>query len=258
MEEDITPRAFHEYYKAKKLGNLRIEFPACSKCKEVRLSLRELYRLGIFYYKSNKKDSSCSVFEKNFENIEFVCVYGSILYNNFPLFKRKYLFFGSLIPTKGQKRPHDFDVLCITKDKLIDEKIIIPKRVKSWHLFNQTGVDIFHDSSIESAVKRVYTERGYTRVETYNSSDSYYEFSGYVDQEDNLPLHITYRSLDQFLNGIGRGDEVSESVVRYGIPLVGAERFYEIIKNIETPRREALHQVEWSEDKNGVLQGRIS
>jgi len=268
--KDITPQLFQEYYQKGRLWDLTIKFPpAHYRCgpvypSKITLDLKELFTKGI---KIKDFENQTSI-----NNTEVICVYGGVLYKHFipkkKIREKKWLFFGSYVEREYRLPPHipnDFDVMFITREAFSQDNMIITNH---YSYCKRRNIKVPHNELI------VYPE---TRLEahTYNddgtSHTEYEEIIGYTPvrieprgladdyrSTEVIPLHITYRSLDQFLNGIGRGDELSESVVRYGIPLVGAERFYEIIKNIASPRREALHQVEWREDKNGVLQGRIS
>jgi len=59
------------------------------------------------------------------------------------------------------------------------------------------------------------------------------------------------------LTGLGDGDELSESVLKYGLPIIGQNKFAEIIKNITSPKRGPLHKIEWEENFEGRLEGKI-
>lgn len=236
MEKDITPELMKIYFESGKLGTLVETIPGCGI---VTVDLSQLFKhaTGLKFFE----------FQTSPENIEVMAVYGSTLYNHFPteeqvpITKRKYLLWGpkeTVVKTIQKPRhfPNDFDVMVITKEGFSDDKVIIPKRhlkgdgYGSWEVIDFTAVG---------------TKR--------NVSDGY----GYFEVKGDANLHITYRSVEQFLAGLGKGDELSESVVRYGIPLIGQGRFSEIVKDITSPRREATHRVEWDEDLEGKLQGKI-
>jgi len=85
-------------------------------------------------------------------------VYGSTLYKNFPIeekipvTKRKYLLWGpkeTVIKTIKKPRhfPNDFDVMVITRQGFIDDKVIIPKRHSGrgnygpWEVIDFTAVE---------------------------------------------------------------------------------------------------------------------
>jgi hypothetical protein len=57
------------------------------------------------------------------------------------------------------------------------------------------------------------------------------------------------------LNGLGKGDTVSESVIRYGVPILGIGEFTELTSRAaEIVRRNATKAVSWNEDPEGKLQ----
>lgn len=204
------------------------------------------------------------------EDIEAICVYGSVLYKHFHSggrgerikIRRKYWLFGPKLHLKTIKKlkylPRDFDVMVITKtNPPLEEKIIKPRNLSSY----DNGDSFYHHRSrssindfvvMESVVK---IEEWWSKIgwHYHDPPNKFKDFLTYVYR----PLHITYRSVEQFLTGIGHGDELSESVVRYGIPIIGKNRFEEIIRDIRFPKREPLHQVGCSEKFGGKLECKI-
>jgi len=233
MTKDITPELMKKYFESGKLGRLSVQIPNCGT---ILGDLTQLYRhaTGLQFFE----------YQTSLENIEAMAVYGSVLYKHFPQetttkTRKKGVLFGPEIQeevTKPRKMPNDFDIMVITKKSLTDDKIIVPKKK-----LVDTGYGY-----IESTIP--------TAVETKELvCDGY----GYIEVRGGLNLHITYRSIEQLLNGLGQGDTISESVVRYGIPIIGKKRFSEVLKDVSSPKREVLHRVEWSEDLEGKLQGKI-
>ncbi len=238
--KDITPKLMQKYFESGKLGNIRIEIPDQNNIyKEMDVDLSELYRhsTGIKFFK----------FEVSPEEIQTMCVYGSVLYKHFsleekiPITRKKYWLFGptqTTIRTKSKPIhfPNDFDIMIITNKAFSKEKIIKPKK----HIVDDSygPYEVIDHTSIKTK-KRL------------PSSYGYFEILGGAN------LHIVYRSVEQFLKGLGKGDTLSESVVRYGIPIVGQEKFYKIIDEVNYPKREAKHFIKWTEDLEGKLQGEI-
>ncbi len=236
MDKDITPKLMQRYYESNRLGTLRETIPECGI---VSVDLSQLFRhaTDLKFFEAQTRP----------EDIEAMAVYGSTLYKHFPIekqvqvTKKRYWLWGpeeTVVKTlrKERKFPKDFDVMVITKQGFTNEKVIIPKR----H-FDSDGYgswEVIDSAAVETKTK---------------VSDGY----GHYEVRGGANLHITYRSVEQFLNGLGKGDELSDSVVRYGIPLIGAERFGNIISEVTLPKRETHHSVEWDEDLEGRLQGKL-
>ncbi len=226
---DLTAELFQKYLENKQLGNLLIQIPDCKHTcgglfnLPMNTSLEHLFKEATNYrfFKHETKP----------ENIEAICVYGSVLYKHFPrkteIRKRKKWFvFGKEIQEEvllPRKKPGDFDVMVITKEGFTEEKIIIPE-----------------GKGIVVSTEGFETEYGYYEAKT------------------NHNLHITYRSIAQFLSGIGNRDTLSESVFRYGVPIVGREQFEELVNtSYDTVKREPQHEIEWHENHEGILWGKI-
>ncbi len=233
MSRDITLQLMQRYFEAGKLGRLSVEIPQCGT---ISADLDHVFRHGTGLQSFEYQTSP--------QNIEAIVVYGSVLFKHFPLEKvvttrKELVFFGPEIReelTKPRSMPNDFDMMIITREGLTDDKVIVPrKKLVNTRYGTRYG-------SVETTIP--------TAVETRRPGYGYIEVGG-------SNLHITYRSVEQLLSGLGKGDTVSESVVRYGIPVIGQNRFREIIRNVTSPKREAQHFVEWEEDLDGRLQGRI-
>ncbi|MBI5065650.1 hypothetical protein HZA97_05420 [Candidatus Woesearchaeota archaeon] len=227
---NLTPEVFQKYLESKRLGILHIDIPDCDLSKR----FAETLPLNIFLEYLFKEATGFKFFEQKTkpENIEAICVYGSVLYKHFPrktgVRKRKKWFLGKEIQEEvllPRKKPNDLDVMVITKEGFTEEKVIIPsEQVK-------TGV-----------ISNVQYDDGY----------------GYYEVRNNHNLHITYRSMAQFLSGIGNGDTLSESVFRYGVPIVGSERFEELTDtSYDRIKRAPQHEIEWHENTEGILWGKI-
>ncbi len=229
MRKSITPELMEKYFQSGRLGNLSIEIPHCGT---VSVDLVQLYRsatgLEFFEYQVRPED------------IDTMVVYGSVLYRHFPpkeitRTRKKWYLFGPEVEgetIETRDIPEDFDLMVITEEGPSEDKRIFPERVP-WG---------YGSKVVFAAVKTERTTYGPTGVSV---------------MRDGIPLHIAYRSVDQFLDGLEKGDTVSESIIRYGLPIVEKEKFEEVVRDIRYPERETLHEVEWREDTERVLQGEI-
>lgn len=242
LTKELDATLLNSYYQKGKLGMLELTIP------EVMTISVELGKL--FEHVTNLRSFEDRITP---DNIEAICIYGSVLYEHFATEKiltqvrKRWILFGPK-QVKRQavtyyKTPEDFDVLVILKRGLTDDKVIIPKRSTT---IIHTGYGYIEDvrsdgsSGILTGIP-VVNEYGY--------------IENYVRGED-LDLHISYRSTRQFLAGLGQGDTLSESVVRYGVPLVGQKRFNEIIIS-KNGKRSPLHSAQIFENSQGVVQAKI-
>jgi hypothetical protein len=230
--KDITVQLLHKYYECNKLDSLRQVIPQ-TRGVVVDLSLLYKYMTGLKFFENTVPIS----------DIHTACVYGSTLYRNLPRSKeiyrtqKKYFFFGPKIQYKVVrdipiKTPNDFDILVVTKSSFTDDKIVIPKRVYT----NQ------------------YESVGYSRwqgVERRCDGYGYYE----VQYSSSIKVHICYRSIEQFHNGVVGGDGVSASAAKFGIPLFNRLEFSEITKEVSD--RVVNHRVQWDENEDGCLCGNV-
>lgn len=266
--QDVTPQEFLEFFTYKKLGKVEVNIPDCSKRRRIQRISMDLESL--FEHATDAEcvnptlldipddmDSICSYLKRssasrriyakiNPSDIECICAYGSVLYKNFPKIEKKRLFFFS---EEVNKSPSDFDIMVITRNDVKEEKIIrTVKRTEEYTVEVSSGGDHYMDPVTTGYITKTRT--------VFKGPVLKFRKKGYGAM-GGADLHILYYSLDRFLRGVKEGDEISESVVRYGIPLVGAKRFDEIVKDIKNLKREALHRVELVEDENGWLQGEI-
>lgn len=252
LTRELDANLLYEYYRRGNLGTLHIAIPrdniAISEDINIRVELDKL-----FEHVTNLKS-----FEERTrpDSIEAICVYGSVLFKQFGTEevvreeRRKFVLFGPKQVKEQRKTryktPRDFDILVILKEGLTEDRVIVPKRTT---IKIDTGYGYF-DIVKSNGASGILTE--------VPVSDGIYGYiEGYVRGGD-LDLHISYRSVEQLLAGIGHGDELSESVIKYGVPLIGQERFNQLVASVTSLTREPLHGVQWSEDKQGKLQGRIT
>lgn len=241
-ESSISVETAQKLLESKRLGQLQVKIPATAK---ISIDLETLLSFAT--------DSSSFGHQTRTTKVEAICLYGSTLYKHFEETRtieerrRRYILFGPEQVSKKtlvlRRKPKDTDVMVITREGLTEDKVIVPVRRQVPHrygLFNEYGyIETISD--------------GGSGVTTKDPDvDFYGHIEGYVPGAD-LDLHITYRSIQQLLSGLGHGDELSESVVRYGVPIFGRDRFESIIEGVQSPTRSALHSIEWSEDSEGKL-----
>ncbi len=229
----LTAEVFQKYLDHKQLGRLSIHIPDCKNgSMSINVNLESLFRdaTGYKFFKHENKP----------EDIEAMCVFGSVLYKQFPRpieikNRKKWFLFGEKITKEKlllRNRPNDFDVMVITKENLTEDKIIIPQLIKE---------------------KYEKKPKGIAEAE-WGVDDGY----GGVIVRTDYGVHIIYRSVEQFLAGIGHGDTVSECVFKYGVPIIGKEKFDKLVdRNHDYIKREQLHDIEWTESLEGVLSGKI-
>lgn len=248
LSRELNADLFYKYYQEGMLGLMELTIPGVMKIKV------ELDKL--FEHITNLKSSEDRTAP---DNIEAICVYGSALYRHFGTEetlrqeRRKWVLFGpKQVETRTftrYKTPRDFDILVILKEGLTDDKVVVPKRTL---IRTRTAlVNIGYGASVEH-IKSDGSSGILTSIPVVNEY-------GYIERfarGEDLDLHICYRSVEQFTAGLGQGDELSESVVRYGVPLVGQERFNALVGSVNFERA-PLHSVHPFEDLQGKLQIKI-
>lgn len=227
---DITPEYMQSRYEADTLGSLGIVIPEVKKFVEGELSVNaDLTNLWKYVANLNAFSIEIPNIDKRKvtpKNISAVCIYGSTLYRHFPtqFARTRKTWFGlrkGVVETARteRKKPRDLDLMILTKEK-VGEELFCAGR--------------------ERIVK--------------TSGKKYGEYGDYTVKE-NLKLHLTYRSEEQFLRTFQVGDALSNAVVRYGLPLVGEGNFERIISGISPLQRMPLHEISWYD--SGRLSGTI-
>src|SRR3989344_2353854 len=130
--ENVTSQLMQRYFEAGKLGNLSAYISSIVSPTELKLSLASLHKAvtGMEAFKHTIRP----------EDIEAVCVKGSLLYKNYPdqfdtveKQKKKYYFFGPVVRTKefAKKVPkgvtHSVEVLVVANS----EQGIKPSRLRN-------------------------------------------------------------------------------------------------------------------------------
>jgi len=157
------------------------------------------------------------------DNIEVVCLFGSTLYKHIPkpikydsVLRKKYIFFGEMLVRDVKKElprpaPRDVDIMVISN---------VPPSL----------------SDINGVINSAFYRR--QKIHSYYGGSGYKEIGG-------VPVHIHYRSVSKFLNGINNGDTVCRYVAKYGIPFVGHDKFNEILGKIKNNKRYIRHKLKW-------------
>ncbi|MBR9678302.1 MAG: hypothetical protein GOU97_03370 [Nanoarchaeota archaeon] len=234
---DVTPELLKECFESGRLGALSTEIPDVGS---ISVDLPQ------FYNHATSAEGSKRWLKP--EDIESVVVFGSVLYKHFPqeeeiITRKKWFLFGPTIEKvvlKSRQMPNDFDVMVITTEGFTKDKIVIPRVTVPKIVYGTCSANGCEGEGAVIETKRVAWS-GYGYVEVFGGSN----------------FHISYRSVEQLLNGLGKGDTVSESVISYGLPIIGKSRFEDIIDSVDFPERNPLHWVQWDKGFGGVLQGRI-
>ncbi len=158
------------------------------------------------------------------QDIEAVSVIGKALYKHFDH------------PYRAMRK--DLDMVVLLTNQYDEKNIVIPKRTVDAKL--RKGYDY-----IEIIETAVYTE--YPEMVSRLLLPPEIKMKEWV-----ADLHISYRSLNQFRNGIGHGDSISESVVSYGVPIIGIKKFNRIVDEIQEPVREPLHETVYHNNEGNL------
>ena len=231
----ITIDTLQKYYNDKDLGRLTADAPVFDAEFFINLDIFFRSIIGLKMYEP----------AINPQNIESVCIYGSVLYKHFPpkIEEKVTKFLGFVInkeKRKVQDYPNDFDIAVILKEGISPDKVIITKR---------------HESDSSDIVLPSGARK---KLPIFNEIALMYGRLIPIDSEEgNMPLHIAYRSIEQFLNGIKQGDELSQSIYNYGLPIVGQTIFNEIIKPV-FGNRNPLHTVQWYETPEGKFSATVN
>ena len=234
--QDFTLDSLRNYHDEDKLGSLSFPIPIKPYGKEpdvlngrVRLELSTLF-------------DEATQMDPEYGGLVAACVLGKVLFRNFES------------PYAGMVT--DLDLMFITESGKGPE-IVIPKKTIKPKTRRVSAPYTEHDVIVSAAVHTTTPVRRNRGLIAYVMGAPRHEFV-----EGAIPLHISYRSEHQFLNGIaGRpdepdaGDSVSKSVARYGIAILNQEGLSRLVADY--PSRNLLHHAEWKVDDRGKLQGDV-
>ena len=270
--EDITSEVMQELYEKGRLGTLRINIPHTGKVLiadkngqnreavdsdfTIKIDVGNLWKYSANLYSiPQEKKSNFDNSKIRPENVRAVVIYGSSLYAETEpggreiveeslSSKKKYIIFGpevirinkkvTRIPDIRNKRPKDLDIMVLT-DTEISKEVYFPERTAK-------------SEALQSNV--------------VNDGYAVYVGERFVSEE-NLPIHVSYRSIEQFRYLSSKNDGPFRGVFRKGISIVGEYAFQDAIKDAqkiivdEKIKREPMHKILWEIDKEGKLNGLI-
>ena len=221
IETRLSVQDFRKYFDSNKLGKLHLPNgnswnPQKSSRDGLDVSLRELYKV-MYGWKINDT-------EVPLDDIVAVIAYGSAVrfpgYEMVPEKRRKFLgLFGPEVETGRQVK-----------------ELITPNDVD---FFVLTGNDIDRHEYIKPGMI------------TYD-----YGSGGCITAVNEGGINLVNRGVSQLLKGIEKGDTISASAMREGIPIFYNGRLNEVQERSgitrETPRK-----IYWDEDKQARLIGRV-
>ena len=224
MDQAITMEHLNEYHTNDTLGKLECTIPIRPwKAEDVVMEATIGLELSTLY-ETIMDDNSA-----NSNKPVSLCLIGSVLHGHFD--------------QPYSRMPSDLDITCILDshegpDIVIPEHIVEPtiERVPSGYGYR----DVLKDAAVYTKTPKRINR---TLLGMLVGTDTH----TYVDNA--IPLHISYRTMDQVRNGAGKGDTVSDSLIAYGVPFVGKEIFEDMVNDISTPERNPLHDVQWYESE---------
>lgn len=220
--QNVDALTVEKLFKDNKLCNLEVYYER-NICPEGQSSTAKFaFKLDSFFEAINSKVT--------FSEISSICLFGSVLYRHIPIptvvvdriVKKRGTI--SIVKTKEERErplPNDIDIFVLLKHKLSEGE---PDAIQT----------------IPLCERKIYK-----KISGYGGS-----YLEKISGDSDLPLHISFRSISQFLNGINHGDEISEYVATFGIPFVGQKKFYQTLKHIKGNVRKDMHRIKWKVDKN--------
>lgn len=259
MIDDVDMILFKRYHDENKLKDVSLDFVFNekklksseeifdTKKGKISINLKNLFRASTNFEKFSYGIEP--------DAIQSICLYGSVLYKNFPgqLSEVKPIF-GRRFVLQERKIPKDLDFLVLLNKGLTKEDVIIPPKTRDGDRNNEKYLNFKNGLiKIEWDYGTSYiVKKGFSKIDVSSATG----FDGETD-ERILNFHLCYRSVDQFLNGIGKGDFISEEAASYGIPIIGGENFERILKKHNFPNRNPLYNIRWSESLKGKLKGKL-
>ncbi len=232
--ENIELNIIEKVIKTNKLGCLTIYYKKDKDLQQTSeprncefcIDLKKLFIKII----NNKSISNTMI---SYNDIETIVLFGSVLYKHIPVFTKKTEKIYKnrtgirtrIIKEKIPKQfPNGIDILIILKSKLLNipKKINILENVAENKLFEK--YDLYMGSGIR------------------------------LKQKDEIPLHITFLTKTEFLNGINDGENIVTYISTFGIPFVGQKNFYKLLSHIKNNKRKIMHKIKWKMNKTGFCE----
>lgn len=238
--KDITPRYMQEMYEQDNLGKLVIKlrgFKSYEFKSKIPFMEKEDYNGTAEIHMDLKRIWEEITSRIKPKNIETICVYGGVLDIIKPrkVQKQRPKYFGLFGPKTikhieiNRRKPNDLDLIVLTKED-VEDSLFFPGKENI--------------AKIEK-LKKIWT---------CGESRWYGEDKKFVS---GFPLHLTYRSVNQFLNYLQKQDVLSCDTIKRGLPIVGEENFNKVVSmtNPISIKRNPQHTIEW--DNAGKLQGYV-
>lgn len=208
---------FTEKYEKDELGSLKIdnvtvEFDRYDEQANgsVELDLKKFYE----FVESREN-------HPGFDEIENAIIYSSVLGGS----------------DRDSEMPSDFDVLLLTEDDYNDKgSIVVPEVTKEPEVTEgRYGNDVFDKEESIVKMEEPYLVANFI-MRLLGKYSIFYNDSA-------IPLHLSYRSNDQFSNGVMREnsyDTVSQNAYREGVPMFGPLP--------DLGERSQKYAIEWNEE----------
>lgn len=210
MKQNITLKDIEPLSEKGLLGNIKIKYRDyfTKRNSNTKFKINQYFNIKLEdLFDGIKKDIT------NPEEIETICLFGSVLYRHFfhPINNA-----GQVLKKKS---PSDIDFGIILKKDL--------------------GLNESTFRKIGEFYKPYKTRRG-------NDYGSWWESHNEISE---IPVHISYFSIEQFLNNSEQEKGAMKNIIEYGLPIIGQEKFKEIVKNAKSQKRKPFHKFRWNHKK---------
>ena len=166
------------------------------------------------------------------DDIEFICLYGDALYKDFS--PEEYHRLG---------KPNVVEIMLITKEKCDQKKIL-----KS-------------EKPIRRATKYNYFSPHFkVDLDSFGGGLEGLSDCGYIlkKKRKGLKIGVVYKSVHELINQFKNGDELSKSVIMYGLPIIGQRNFERILQGLEVQREINCHKIIfYTNGFSGRISGRM-
>jgi len=239
LDGNLSVDGLQEAYAAGQLGEFKVEDIPVLLSEEEQIYGQGQVRMDLdqFYEAITSDDSELET--PDLEQISSVCLLGSVLYEN----------------NDKDEMPSDLDLLLLRENTGDEQDIAVVPEQRSEAKFRRL---LYSVDEVEEAI--VHTQEPVLNSFFYRAVLNYPD---YQLQKSAIDLNLQQRSERQFKEGVGRGDTVSESVYNHGVPLIGQEKFEQLVTELKEERedltvnREQLHDLNWYWDENDLLQAKL-
>ncbi len=173
----------------------------------------------------------------NPKDIESIVLFGKSLYKHHQTpeiikkIKRKYWLFGekTVKEIEHYKVPKTMNLMVLTNQGEENFRMLESKNPETRSACFINWDDMDHD----------ILERVHDTTEDIPGGVYMHYFNG-------APLRINYCPIDTFIEQFANGKEPYKTVAEQGVPIIGQEKFKEVIGQIPNIKRSPLHKFEWS------------